>query len=151
MTLSERIYRVLAKSNDPDPHSVARKLMARMSQEERDEALASCLADRVRIEITRARLGHHQGDDQGLPAGSRTEGPSKWAAMVQPRVYVPTVGWKFEIALTAEDLHRVADEYASRTASMIVKEREYRDRAVKLAVSGLATWGEYVAQQEQAA
>lgn len=149
--LNQRVDQALAKSKDRDPQTIARKLMARLTAEERDAALASCLADRVRIQITRARLSDHPTCDAytASVAGSRTQGPSKWR--IQSRVYVPEVGWRFEFELTVPDLRAVAGEYSVRALQMTAKQIEYAKRAQQLEQSGFATWGEYVASQEQAA
>jgi len=151
MNLNERINETLAKSKDRDPQTIARKLMARLTHEERDAALASCLTDRVRIQITRARLGDqdHADDHRAHVAGARTTGPSRWA--IQARVFVPEVGWRFEFELTVPDLRAIAGEYGERASQMTAKQRQYAARAQELEASGLATWGEYVASKEQAA
>lgn len=151
MNLAEQITRALSRAKTAGPEDVARKLMARWDTAQRDEALAQCLVDRVRIEITRARLGDHAGCDSHTRGvtGSRREGPSKW--QVPDQAYVPGEGWKFEVDLTVTDLRAVAAEYGERAAQNAAKQRMYTERADALEASGCETWGEFVARQEQAA
>jgi len=59
-------------------------------------------------------------------------------------VFVPEVGWKFEVELTADDCKAMAAVYASRAVAMDTKAREYAERAVLLERSGCETWGDFL-------
>lgn len=132
-TLSERIARFLARSRDADPHDVARKLMARMDQTERDTALAQCLADRVRIEVTRARMITHS------PAP--TAGRSKWRTAIRERVCVGGA-WLFLDDCGVGELLTLAAEYEVRAEQMQSRATEYRTLAEQVQSAGVATVGE---------
>lgn len=131
MNLSALIVAELAKSKSPDPAVVARRLMARMTIEERDAALADALVDRVRIQVTRER---------GHATEGRRAGRSRWE-QVRERVCVAG-SWKFLADCTSLDLRAMAAEYALRADEMRAKEREYCALADALDAAGVETVGD---------
>lgn len=122
--LNALIRDTLARSREPDPHVIARRLVARIPQENRDAALADCLGDRVRIEIGRQRMktspvpAHpDDGAQVELGRGGAKTGRSKWTRLgpALRQRYSVGDGWKMLRDCTAEDCDLIAKDYARRS------------------------------------
>lgn len=128
--LHEIIDRALARSKEPDPHVIARKLLPRLSVVQREEALMRVLSELV---AERIRV------DRQVERGTMRSGPSRWS--IATRVCVGGE-WKFRSDCTADDLFALADEYAARAASMTALSDEYRALGERVLAAGVSTLGE---------
>lgn len=134
-TLTALIDTALARSREPDPHVVARRLLTRLPDELRAELLIAGLVDRVRNRIHLDRM--HNGLTQRRP------GPSKWSV-----IRVPVLG-KFLEDCDLSDLEALAQDYRERGAALIARATEVDGLADDLRASGCATVGEMWSQADK--
>lgn len=136
--LNRLIREYLTRTKEADPHVIARRLVARIPTEERDAALASCLGDRVRIEIGRQRMHAH-----ALPVAAQPRPGVSWrkraASVLNQRIPVPGGGWKQIGDVTADEFDAIADDHARRAAEQEAVAARYRRYAQELRRSGAAT------------
>jgi len=127
---------LLSKSNDADPLALSRKLMMRLTPEQREEAALAYCGQVLEQEnrFSRAPLPSH--------------GRSRWQVA---RDESEDRGWKFLDDCTFDDLIALADSYAARAAANLAREHELRALADELAASGFQTVGEMRSAQERAA
>lgn len=123
--LNALIRDTLARSREPDPHVIARRLVPKIPREQRDAALADCLGDRVRIEIGRQRMKASPVPAQDAVDTQRTSGGggvkvgrSKWTRLAPALRQRYSVGgeWKLLRDCTADDCDVIAEGYARRSA-----------------------------------
>jgi hypothetical protein len=130
---------LLGDSPEPDPHRLAETLMQSLTRNERDAALASCLADRIRIRIHIAR--------RPSVAPLKT-GRSRWTRHAER--YCIDGRWLFLIDCTAADCDWLADDYQARARAMLDLESEFRDLAERVRRAGVRTVGELRAMEDAA-
>jgi hypothetical protein len=144
VTAREAILRELAHSKEADPHVIARRLLPRLTADQREELLIQGLEELTKLEIIATR--------QAIRASEvRPRGLSRWRVAMPERVWVGE--WKLLENCKLDDLRWLADDYRARSEQMAAKEREFRLLAEDLEVSGCATVGEMWARtgQESAA
>lgn len=137
--LSTLVKEAVEKSDEPDPHVIARRLLLQIPEEHLREALGETLPAYVRIRgVQPARSGETAGEP-GRPGGSPKPGNNRWG-----RARWSVNGeWKFERDLTADDCDAIAEDYAQRAAQNAAMEAKFRARAEQLRASGKHTLGEF--------
>lgn len=138
MNLSELIRRELARSREPDPHVVGRRLLPKLTEEMRQEILVQGIAELVRREIRLARMDK----SVGVP------GPSRRSIVMRERVCVRG-DWMMLEECGVDDLLAIADEYRTRSKQLAAKALEFDGLAHELKRSGCATVGEMRARTKQ--
>jgi hypothetical protein len=173
--LNELIDRALA-GREPDPHVIARRLLPKVPQAERDALLASLLVERVTLRmrmVRSARLAaelagvHRIGETQSSTAPAETlavdqhghdihkrtvGGNSRWSRHF-PKMrdrYRVAAGWKFEKDLTAAECDEVAEGYARRAAQNAALEARFRQLAAAVRAAGVNTVGALDALEDAA-
>lgn len=126
--LNGLIRETLDQSSEADPRVIAHRLVARIPQDVRDAALASCLGDRVRIEIGRRRMHATVVSAEVAPGTSWRE---RAADMLKQRVNVAGE-WKLLGDCSAEDFDSLADEAERRAAEQSATAAKYRRYALLL-------------------
>jgi hypothetical protein len=149
--LRKLIHEMLGRSEEADPHVIAKRLVTRIPQEDLREALASSLADTVRIEIGRLRMqAFNRPAPTSVHAGSSEEasgrvGKSRWErhaeVLLNQRIFVDG-DWKILRDCTADDLEKVADGHADRAREAEAVAARFRGFAAKVRAAGVATMGE---------
>lgn len=125
--LNALVDRALA-SKEPDPHVIARRLVARVPEDELRAVVASLLVERVTLRMRMQRnlpVGQRPSDAQSSPAAG-TAGRSRWERHAR---YCVAGEWKFYPDLSADDCDVIADGYAERAAANAVLEGKFRDLA----------------------
>lgn len=129
-SLNEHIATMLKRSKERDPRVLGRRLATRIPDEHLREALADCLADRVRVEMTRHRMNAF---------AAPRPGKSRWE---RHRLSLLDAGmcvngeWKALRDCTADDLDVIADEHAARAAQELAVENRYREMAARMRAVG---------------
>lgn len=131
-TLAELVDASLARSREPDPHVIAKRLLPKLSPAMRESILLDGLAYHVRwrIRVDRARDG-------------LTTGPSKWSIAKR----VPVLGKLLEDC-DLSDLEALADDYRRRADDMLARAEEVDQLADQLRTSRCRTVGEMWARTE---
>lgn len=108
----------VVKSKERSPHILAKRIAMKIPEEHVRTSLAECLADSVRIEVTRIRM-QAETPEVLSGAGERVEGPSRWkrqahvARWIDQRENVNGT-WKFRRECTAEDCDWLAVEHRGK-------------------------------------
>jgi len=139
--LREVVDQALAKSKDPDPHVVARKLLLRLTPAQRDEALqrAVLLMVQERVRELRANVEDFTPENLDHAETSVTVGASRWS--IAQRVNINGV-WKFLADCTAADCFAKAAEYDESAARLTAMADHYRALAHRLQVAGVERVGD---------
>lgn len=150
--LRATIRAVLAESVDPDPHGVARDVLARISAKDTREALAQALDIAVRQMISSGRMR----DTTGVPVtagGATGTAPSRpvrnsaavvreaWRRHLDDRL-PGAEGWKFLKDFTAADLDFAADLRDRHAAANSAQAERMRALKKAIAVADVTTVGE---------
>lgn len=136
--LNGLIRDALASWKEPDPHVIARRLLARIPDEHVRDALAACLHDRVRLEVTRQRMSEPPRE-AGTAGQIRSKGKSRWQnfAPILMRRYCIAGEWKLLGECTAADCDLAADDYAKRAAEQAAIEARFRALAEQIRREGV--------------
>lgn len=126
-------------SKEPDPHVIARRLVARVPEEELRAVVASLLVERVTLRMRMQRSdhlapGHTPRDAHTCHAGASAAGRSRWERHAR---YCVAGQWKFYPDLSADDCDVIADGYAERAAANAALEVRFRDLAKQLRGAGV--------------
>lgn len=123
-TLRSVVAAVLAESPDPDPHTVAEAVLARLAETDLRGALAEMLPAYVRELIRVERNTVTCGSSSPAPGRSwKVEALQEYGRILRLRVHVGAgpLDWKFLGDCEADDLRAAAEErreIAARTAAM---------------------------------
>jgi hypothetical protein len=131
VTLEELIQRNLDRSTEADPHTIARRLIPRLSPLHKSQILTDGLAELVREQIRLARM---------TPPNQRT-GPSKWKNAAAERVWTGE-RWMMLDDCGIAELNAIALNYEILAAQNAAKAVEYHTLAKALERSGYKTVGE---------
>ena len=136
LSVRELLREALAKSREPDPHVVARRVALKLPRELLLEAAAWGLETMARVEVHKERCSQ--------------SGPSRRSIVMRERVAVGET-WMFLDDCGTAELLLLAGEYRERSKAMLTKAAEYESLAEALQRSGCATVGELRARKDLAA
>lgn len=143
MNITELIKTELAKSNEADPHKIARKLLNKINNDQIQELLIRSMTELVTEQIRFSRAETFTGP---VSEGYRV-GPSRRSIVIQERVRAKDQ-WKMIVDCNVNDLCYLAESYKRRTEQMAEKTQYYELLAEELKDSGYATVGEMWREQE---
>lgn len=126
--ISDLIRGELKSSREADPRDIARVLMRKIRPGDLRTLVEEMLVDRVRLEITRMRMG-------GPPTSS--VGTSKWDRYKRDLRYNPGGVWKLFGDLTAEDCELLADEAHDRAIAALAMEDKWVELAATIRRAGV--------------
>lgn len=145
MNITELIQNELAKSNEPDPHKIARKLLNKINNDQIQELLWRGMTELVTEQIRFSRAESNYGPvSEGYKVG-----PSRRSIAIQERVRAKDE-WKMLVDCNVNDLEVITEGYRKRTQQMAEKTQYYELLAEELKDSGYATVGEMWREQESA-
>lgn len=145
MNLTEIIINELSKSNEPDPHKIAIKLLLTINHGQTQELLIRGLTELINEQIRFARIRENEAKSP-----TNKVGPSRCSVAIQARVMTEDK-WKMLVDCNVSDLEAIASRYSTRSQQMHEKAQYYELLSEELKCSGYATVGEMWAQQEQKA
>lgn len=128
------------RSKEPDPHVIARRLVARIPAEHLKALVADLLAAKVREVI---RL-------QRSTAVARP-GASKWERHAPRLRYFVAGDWKMRDQLVAEDCDWLAEDHEARAAANAAVAAEFRELARRIRAAGVEHLGDLDETQDVAA
>jgi hypothetical protein len=135
-SLRHLLREALARSREPDPHVVARRVASKLSRETLIGAAIWGLEAMAREQIRITRYA--------------APGPSRHSIVMRERVAIGDV-WMFLDDCGADELLMLASEYRERSEAMLAKAVEYESLADELQRSGCATVGDLWARKDLAA
>jgi hypothetical protein len=139
----ELIRAELARSREPDPHKITRKLVMRLNDADRLSLVTAGMTALVMEEIHFSRMEAAEAAEAPAPGPSRR-------SVVRQRVCAAG-DWKMLDDCNVADLEAIALDYRSRETQMATKAVEYEAMAERLRRSGCATVGEMLARTKVAA
>lgn len=143
MNITELICKELSKSNEPDPHKIARKLINKMNNDQMQELLLRGMTELVTEQIRFARAENNYNNE----IAPYSVGPSRRSIAIQERVRAKDQ-WKMLVDCDIVDLESIAYSYRNRAKQMEEKTQYYELLAEELKDSGYATVGEMWREQE---
>lgn len=132
-SLDDLIRDALNRWKEPDPHVIARRLLAKVPMEERDRIVLHGLAERVSLRLRMERSSGSFGE----AAAPAPAGQSRWARFGN-RVHVDGE-WKMLGDCTAEDVDWLADARAVESAKLAAVADQFRELAARMRAAGVAT------------
>lgn len=142
MNITELICKELSKSNEPDPHKIAQKLINKVNNDQMQELLWRGMTELVTEQIRFARSDNAISNETSYKVG-----PSRRSIVIQERVKTKNE-WKMLVDCSIDDLESIADGYRNRARQMQEKTQYYELLAEELKDSGYATVGEMWREQE---
>lgn len=144
MDLREWVLHQLAKTQEPDPHVIARRLLARFPKEHDPEARLTAVTQLV-MELRRFDRMSVSSSQTGVGMGT----PRRVVTLAKAR-YIAGV-WKAEDDCSWEDFIVKAEEYDSESEAAAAKAEECRRLAAAIQAAGVTTLGELKARKKKAA
>jgi hypothetical protein len=126
--LNATIRDALERWKEPDPHVVARRLLAKIPPGERDRLVLHGLTERVTLMV---RVERQSGGN------TPRQGRSRWQRFAQ-RVNVAGE-WKRLGDCTAEDVDWLAADRAEESARLAAVAQQFRMLAAQMRAAGVAT------------
>jgi hypothetical protein len=152
--INAEVRSALERWKEADPHVIAKRLVARVPEEDLRAVLADVLGDRVRIVIGQKRMRTSGlGERLAPPSAGLQRGASRWQVWsgdLTQRYCVDGV-WKLLGECSADDCDSLAVDYARRAAEQSALEDKFRRLSARLRASGAATVADLGDQLEAAA
>lgn len=120
----------LDRWKEPDPHVIARRLLAKVPMEERDAIVLHGLAERVSLAV---RVQRSSGSVAEAPRAGRS-----WRQRYVERVSVAGE-WKMLGDCTAEDVDWLAESRAVESVKLAAVAERFRSLAARMRAAGAAT------------
>jgi hypothetical protein len=131
-SLSDLIAQILSRTKEADPHVIARRYLAKLTPEMREQLVLVGFADRISRMVATVR-------SDGVKTPTRSVGKSKW--QVAQRV-CPAGEHKLLSDCDLSDLLLLEKQHLALSAMNQARALEYRDLADQLFASGCDTVGE---------
>jgi hypothetical protein len=123
-------------SKEPDPHVIARRLVARVPAEHLRDVVAALLVVRVSLRMRMQRAGlaaDHPGRDAHRSNVGGKPGASRWQRHAR---YCVAGEWKFYDDLSADDCDLIAADYQERADANAALAERFRETARLIRAAG---------------
>lgn len=127
-SLNELIRDTLGRSKEPDPHVIARRLLAKIPLSERDRLALHGLAERVSLEVRLQRIA--------APSSARRAGESRWVRLRRECI---RGDWKLFADCTLEDVEWLAADRREQSARLAAVAEYFDGIAARMRAAGAAT------------